>query len=584
MKIFTFAKRKAKLIFIILILILIVVGLLSFVKGKKSGSNEDPTDSLRTDQVTKQSISNYVSMTGTIAANDSQTVYATMSGLEVLEIRVNVGDKVQKGDVIAILDSSDYQQSLETAQKQLEVDEAKTNLRVQIARENLQDAQIDGLDSWKEGEIGIDQANTDLYYSQISYQQACEDLSYAKEQLQRAKDECQEKIDDLNDKIHDLKKQYEKPRPDDIKAEISNLEDQRDEYQKKLDDPDYYFSSETRSVVNAQRSVESAAQNIERTQRNVDSAIEKHADNAENQRRKIQDASESQQETNLDASVAQNTQKDKIDELLKQIESCSITAPISGVVTSVSMEEGNTVSGEKNTICVISDTSSYKVEGTIDEYDISKISEGMAAVIKTESTGDVEMSGVVSFVSPTPQSTTGASATSSSVVYPVRISIDDIDQNVRIGMTAQTNVLLQSAENVMTVPYDCIGKNADGDYVIYAVDSQKVPDDENHRKQSSQKSENRPKFGGPMGGGRRNRNSNNGPESSFELRAEDIGKEIVVEVGLIADYYVEISSPELKDGMEIYVPSESAISIDNDTQDSSVSGGGGAMGFGPGGF
>lgn len=572
MKAISVIRKHIKLLIILAVLIAIAISAALFFMNRKS-DEIDPTESLRTDVITKQDVSNYVSMTGTVTAKDSQTVYATLSNLEVLKVNVKVGDTVKKGDVIAVLDSTDYENSLATAQRQLEVDEAKTALRLQQAAENLQDARVDGEDSWKEQDIKVANANTDYYYAQVDYQQACDRLAEARADLQRAKDELSEELSNLRDKKKHLKKELEDADDSDkssYRAKIEAVNDQIEEIENKLDHPDSTFASYYSAIGNAENGIITAQENLEKSQRTVDEANETRADTAENQRRKVQDAEEASKEASLDASVAQDSQKDKIKELQDTIDSCTITAPISGVVTSVSMEVGNTVSNDKNTICVIQDVSEYKVEGTIDEYDIAKISEGMEAVVKTESNEETEMRGVIDFVSPTPQTSSGSS--DSSVVYPVKIILDGIDDSVRIGMTAAANILLESADDVLTVPYDCVGKNADGEYVVYAVD--------NAAKDGAAKD------GAVKGGAAKDgvrEGMGKAAKEVNQISAEDAGREIVVKVGLITDYYVEISSDEIKEGMEVYVPSDSAISVDEEAQeDEEESDDMGRGGHGPG--
>lgn len=561
-------KHKVKLIIISIIIILIVAGVIN-IKNKVSKAMEEIASSVTTETVERQTISNYVSMTGKIVANDSQTVYSTQNGLKVLNVNVEVGDEVKAGDVIAILDSTDAVESLETAKRQLAVDEAKRNLGLKQAAENLQDARVDGLDNWKEGEISVDQANTDYYYAQIDVQRACEDLSKAKSDLAYAIEQKEEELDDARDVEKDAKKYAERMKKEygedsteyaSAKSAYNSAKDKRKDLEDELSEENrqHTFSSYYNSVASAERSVENANQSLERSSRSVQNANEKFADSAEDARRKILDQSEALQERQLDASVATDSMEDKVKQLQKQVDECTITAPISGVITSVSMEEGDETSNENNTICVIQDTSVFKVEGTVDEYDISKLSEGMSAIIKTEATGDLEMTGKVSFVSPTPKSgsdsASSASSSSSAAVYPVRITIDELDAAVRIGMTAEARAILETAEDVLTVPYDCIVEKEDGSFAIYVDDGK--PESEDGEKASGKKP---------------GKGKNKGEDVDPFAKP---GREIIVKKGLETDYYVEISGEGIKEGMMVYVNSEDS---------SEEFGGFGGPGGGPGG-
>ena len=88
---------------------------------------------------------------------------------------------------------------------------------------------------------------------------------------------------------------------------------------------------------------------------------------------------------------------------------------------------------------------------SVDEYDIPDIAKGMEAVIKTDATGDEEMSGTVTFVAPTPTTTTASSSSgssssssSSSSGYAVEVTITNPSERLRLGMTAKTCLLYTS--------------------------------------------------------------------------------------------------------------------------------------------
>lgn len=560
-KVLGFIKKHKKLTVVLIILILIGIGI-GVLVHKVKGVAENLTKNITTETVQRQDISNYVAMTGTVIANDSQTVYSTQNGLKVLKINVEVGDEVKEGDVIAVLDSEDYAEKLETAKRQLEVDEAKRDLGLRIASEDLADAKLDGLDNWKEGEISVAQANTDLYYAQIEVQRACEDLSKAQSDLNYAVSHLEQ---ELSDAKHDEKKAkserdaYTKDTDPWNAADkiYQAAKDKRKDLEEQYENREHTLSNYYSSVNNAQRQVENANENLEKTQRNADNAQEKFADSAEQARRQIVDRSESLEERKLDASIATDSSEDRVKELQKQVDECTIKAPMSGVITSVSIEEGDETSTENNTICVIQDTTGFKAEGTVDEYDISKIYEGMTAVIKTEATGDLEMTGKVSFVSPTPktQSSSAMNDSSSAAVYPVRVIIDELDEAVRIGMTAETKLIIEEAKDVLTVPYDCIKEKEDGTCVIYA-----------------ERAEGEAPEGGKFAAGKKPDSKD--VDASDVSFASTLGKEIVITKGLETDYYTEISGPEVKEGMNVYVVGDSEEVVNSVM---------GAFGGGPGG-
>ena len=77
----------------------------------------------------------------------------------------------------------------------------------------------------------------------------------------------------------------------------------------------------------------------------------------------------------------------------------------------------------------------------VDEYDISSISEGMEAAVIVEALGEDELPATVSFVSPTVTTSSMGSST-----YAIEIALDDVNTDLRIGMTAQASIVLEAAE------------------------------------------------------------------------------------------------------------------------------------------
>ena len=61
-----------------------------------------------------------------------------------------------------------------------------------------------------------------------------------------------------------------------------------------------------------------------------------------------------------------------------------MTAPISGVITAMNVEEGDTYLGEGKALFTIADEQNYIVSASVDEYDISSISADMTAAVIVE--------------------------------------------------------------------------------------------------------------------------------------------------------------------------------------------------------
>ena len=228
----------------------------------------------------------------------------------------------------------------------------------------------------------------------------------------------------------------------------------------------------------------------------------------------------------LEQNYAQTyTQVDSKDDVYESMEKTQVSAPFSGYIVTMNVEEGNNYQ-TGSTVFTIADTSGYVVEATVNEYDVASIKQGLPAVVKFEATGDEEFKGEVTYVSLASEATlSGTNAAASAMAaagttggttatYKVKIKLTDNDERLRVGMTAKASVVLDSVSNVFAVPYDCVQEKEDGSFFIN------------------------------------------------EILEDGTKKEIPVKKGLESDYYVEITGEGLKDGMTVEAIVSDAPSTD----------------------
>lgn len=173
----------------------------------------------------------------------------------------------------------------------------------------------------------------------------------------------------------------------------------------------------------------------------------------------------------------------------------------------------------------VADQEHFVVAASVDEYDIGSIAKDMDAAVIVEAVGEDELPATVSFVSPVASvSSTGSSS------YEVEIALNDANADLRIGMTAKASIVLDAAYDVLTVPYDCVETDEDGNSVIYI--------DQNGEK-----------------------------------------TEVPVEVGMEGDYYVEVSGDGLDENTVVYYNTPMVNASGSDSSENA----GGMMGMPMGG-
>lgn len=158
-------------------------------------------------------------------------------------------------------------------------------------------------------------------------------------------------------------------------------------------------------------------------------------------------------------------EKNQVELYEDQLAEGIVKAPISGIVTAVNFDAGDSYM-QGSPIITIQDCSSFEVAAYIGEYDISDIVKGQKVLIKTDATGDTELEGTVVFVSPT----ASANLTGGDVTYLVRISVDTPNERLRLDMSASLSIIIEQHENALTVPYNAIQEDEQGNTYVEVME------------------------------------------------------------------------------------------------------------------
>ena len=279
------------------------------------------------------------------------SVSADIMNTTVQEVRVSVGDTVAAGDVICVLDTADLQERLADAQENLSDTESQTNRTVDSARRNLEQAQKNRDEALANVDPDISDAYNDWQEASARYQ--------------------------------DLQNQYNAAvaQRDQITAANGGVAD--------VTNSAYWQAQQQVTSLEAQ--MNTAKSTMELNQRNYQDL----ADSREDTIRQINDTYHT---TIENSSTAGDTQRDQIEELQDQIDAAVVTAPIGGLVTSLYVEPGDDYNG--GMIAAVENVDTFEVTAEIDEYDINKIQVGQEAIIRTNATGDLELSGTVISIAP----------------------------------------------------------------------------------------------------------------------------------------------------------------------------------------
>ena len=170
-------------------------------------------------------------------------------------------------------------------------------------------------------------------------------------------------------------------------------------------------------------------------------------------------------QTSTSLSLDTSAQKNQVELYEDQLAEGIVKAPISGIVTAVNFDKGDSYM-QGSPIITIQDCSSFEVAAYIGEYDISDIVKGQKVLIKTDATGDTELEGTVVFVSPT----AATNLTGGDVTYLVRISVDTPNDRLRLDMSASLSIIIEQHENALTVPYNAVQEDEQGNTYVEVME------------------------------------------------------------------------------------------------------------------
>jgi len=150
------------------------------------------------------------------------------------------------------------------------------------------------------------------------------------------------------------------------------------------------------------------------------------------------------------------------------LEKAVIVAPFDGVVADITITEGRDVSTATLATPAISlvDTSEIEMPGFIDEIDIAIVKVGQAANITLDALPDEEVKGRVAFISPVGTIRAGV------VSYDTIITLENPVEELRDGMTATAEVIIERRDDVLFIPNKAIRGTWENPKVLVLVNEQ----------------------------------------------------------------------------------------------------------------
>ncbi len=141
-----------------------------------------------------------------------------------------------------------------------------------------------------------------------------------------------------------------------------------------------------------------------------------------------------------------NVSKAELALLMHQLSLAELTAPINAIVRSRLLEPGDMASPQRP-VYALAITDPKWVRAYVTEVDLGRIKPGMSARVTTDSHPDEPIRGRVGYISSVAEFTPKMVQTEelrTSLVYEVRVFVEDAEDRLRLGMPATVRISLES--------------------------------------------------------------------------------------------------------------------------------------------
>lgn len=147
----------------------------------------------------------------------------------------------------------------------------------------------------------------------------------------------------------------------------------------------------------------------------------------------------------------------------QNLDNCNIIAPTNGIIGSRNAEVGSTII-PGNTIFKLVIIDEVFVRVSVPENEINKIKKGQIVRLQIPAIGNESYLGKVEKI--------GVMANPISKTYEVKIRVKNTDLKMKPGMVSNVKITVQDLNSKITIPYQSVIKNADGNYYVFKVNPQ----------------------------------------------------------------------------------------------------------------
>ena len=405
---------KKKRIWILLVVVAMVAagGVYFSTRSAAGQAASQATSNSQTAQVVQTTLFTSVDSTGSIIPESELDLSFGASGT-VESVKVNVGDQVKQGDVLATLDAADLQLEVTQAEQAYLLQQLTYSSTVQADASDVAIAQA----SYDNAVAAYNVARID--YNNLAAKETvqCSSLTSAKAAL----DQAQTAYD-----------------------RIAN-DHQASQYLNADWGP---YQQVVKALENAQDAYAQAVSNCNVTKLNLnDSSLRSAQASLQSAKANLDSLTSPRTEKVIQAATALEQARLTLEQAKRSLADATLTAPFDGLITAVNI----TVGGKASSAAIsIADTRKHHVDVLVDETEIANVSIGQQAQITLDALTGITLTGKVANIDPSGTVSNGV------VNYSVRVDLDDSDATLKLDMTANASIIGEKHENVLAVPTTAI--------------------------------------------------------------------------------------------------------------------------------
>lgn len=152
------------------------------------------------------------------------------------------------------------------------------------------------------------------------------------------------------------------------------------------------------------------------------------------------------------------------DALAQQIQKTSITAPISGIVVTQSVQKGDSVTQGTQLMSIV-DVNQVILKGTVPESIIGIITKDQEVEVKVDSLYGQSFQGTIGFISPV--------SVPAGQIFPVEITIPNANGALKAGMTGVASVKVEMTNPALAVPSSAVFER-NGLTYVYVIENDRI--------------------------------------------------------------------------------------------------------------